>query len=472
MRRPMERTADATNLAHSRNSQEESTRPLMSVRVSTTAAALFLLLLGGCSPETSELSRVAAELECEREGYPCTLGEVPEAVWDEMNRLGMASAHLLNSGSRSLRELADELEAVPGVVEVQTGERAIRFRVEGGRPVWVEKEEEGGVLLKGSGGGTARVATSVPAAEPNSPAIIQAADRGKVVSDGEPKWALFVAPYEWQFNEGIENQAALFRTISQYREKDGGAVVVRVTRNEDEPVPVSSENPRESDREAVVTLEHLRTWKNYDFVHLSTHGMAACDDDLSRCWTSLSVGKRLDPERILEDLYANTPGVTVGYGGGAFVNTDECKVAAESSLVGWTLPDECREPLSGSKPLAKIRVTTEFFRAAYPTGLEKTIVFLDACQSMYVGDLAEALGGPETYVLGWDRRVPANHGAMDQLIKLITEDRPTADWEPYLAEWWARKFPDSKFPLIFTGPVKAEPAAAPRWCWNSTASRC
>ena len=115
----------------------------MSVRVATTAAAFFLLLLGGCSSETSELSRVAAELDCEREGYPCTLGELPEAVWDEMNRLGMASAHLLNSGSRSLRELADELEAVPGVVEVQTGERAIRFRVEGGRPVDCQEGERG-----------------------------------------------------------------------------------------------------------------------------------------------------------------------------------------------------------------------------------------------------------------------------------------------------------------------------------------
>ena len=75
------------------------------------------------------------------------------------------------------------------------------------------------MLLKGSGGGAAAASTT----EPYSPAAIQAADRGKVVRAGKGKRALFVAPYEWQFDEGIEDQAAKLRELRQYREKDGGA---------------------------------------------------------------------------------------------------------------------------------------------------------------------------------------------------------------------------------------------------------
>lgn len=97
-------------------------------------ALLALLVLTGCGESGSDqLGTDAPRLECEREGYPCTWGEVSEAIRERTHRIGEVASLLLEGGA-TLEEVASFIDRQAGVAESEIFGDQVRFRLEDGRP--------------------------------------------------------------------------------------------------------------------------------------------------------------------------------------------------------------------------------------------------------------------------------------------------------------------------------------------------
>lgn len=374
----------------------------------TLLASLLLLALGGCGSDSDEEDERAddpgtpvvagddpASLECEREGYACTWGEVDAAV-------GEASVELAEELDELTREgwdpeaLAEVLEARDDVAFAQVGASAVRFRLEGGRPMWVLDENElvaqeaqaAGVdagpadevrlASTAVAGGEAATHRLAGHGATGSAASASPERLGAVVGDDhEAKSALVLSPYEW---EGLHWAAE--EVAGKLEETRGYEGAVTYLANEEEG-------------DTDVTPAEFAGWDTHDVVFVATHGSQLCAD--GSCATILGLGipaVEADPDHpdalaMLEDTgFADEPGVTLFHAG-------RTHVAMEGD---WLVSE-------------------------YAGGLDDTLVFVQACSSARAGDLATGLHGSNTVFFGWSNMALASDAgpAAEQLFGEMAE---------------------------------------------------
>jgi hypothetical protein len=342
------------------------------------ALVLMILACGGDGGETSNSGNAPgdnlpaaanAELECDVEGYPCSLAEVPAAIRERSQFLANEALAMIENGA-SMAEVRAWLNDQEGMVEIMSDDLALRFRLEGGRGTWVLRKE---------------AVAEAPASEALSPLSDRSsrfvegqntqpkrdlvfaptyADQGISTpafvagQNTKPKRALVLSPFYWDFadNQGGAQVAAI---LSSTRGYEG-----RVTYLFNETF-VSRQ----------VTISNFKSWQNYQVIHIDSHGNRICEAGSCRAvllFTSLGATQGSTEE---EKADLTSPGVEV--------------VAIEEKVGAY------------------LGLNADFFRAYYPGGLNDTLVFFNACESFgnQATDLADAIRGSTSVFLGWNGTV-------------------------------------------------------------------
>jgi len=327
------------------------------------AAPVFLLLailsLVACDDDDDDDSggNTASALDCEAQAYPCALAEVTAAALTRGEDLTDQALAMIEGGA-SLAEALDWLMTQDGVVDGQTSRTALRFRLDGGRDIWI---------LSADALSPNVTAQAVAAAGTDNGEDAQTTARGRVSTqavvgeDPEAKHALVLAPFKYQFGDQDDGApvAQLLRTVRGY---DG-----RVT---------YLENPTKGSTN--VGIQQFFGWEDYDVIHVASHGAAICDQ--TRCSGIIETG---DIYSSAQDLLQITE---------AGVNTVH--------IAG----DDARH----------LGLSADFFRHQYPGGLTRAIIFFNACQTFGGGDfpdtsLGDSLIGENSVYLGWTNTVRSDH---------------------------------------------------------------
>lgn len=314
---------------------------------SRIVAFAVVVACGACSTSSESNPRPSGELDCEREGYPCTLGEVPATVLARGDELG-ADAYERISRGEPVADVAASLRAESDVVAVKDDEQALWFRLEGGRPHWVISDS---------------AFPEVPAIAPSTlpPRVTKAAvtrtqelvqsPKDVVGPFPEEKRALVLSPYLYEFgvfDDGPE-VAALLREATGYEDnvvfKANNALGERTIRGGD-----------------------FKNWDAFDVVHVSTHGLQLCKSNGQDCDLLLFQGDGLTAE---VDVVLETQGYVV---------------VTSLELVEWAASDD-------------------FFRAMYPSGLSETIVSFSACETTKGPEFGQILSNPSSVFFGWSETV-------------------------------------------------------------------
>lgn len=337
----------------------------LAARAAALAALLALSACGGGGTVTPAAGQPApdAALECERLAYPCDWSGVDAAVLAQSDRLGGELAARLDAGADTDAAVA-WLTTQATLAEIQHDERSIRFRLPGGRGVWVLANEGRPIAPPG----LAATAAARRAALADVPARKQA--QGVIRAGATRRKALVLSPFRWQ-----HETFAVDHVVARLQAIEGYEVTLRQNGSEDE---------------RTVWIDDYASFADYDVVHLSTHGAELCRDR--------ATGQRIDPCRIGIDV-----GVTVQ-------PADDIAAAGRPGV-------ELFITRKGARHLA---VTPDFFRAVYPQGLNQKLVFVDACLG---GDptLMASLGGSTGVTLGFSNVVYAEfaQGVGDALYELL-----------------------------------------------------
>lgn len=300
-----------------------------------------------------------AALECERDGYPCSLADVPLEILARSDALSDSVARMLEDGAPPSQTVA-WLENQVDMAEVESDDDAIRFRLNGGRGTWI--------LLEGaftripldppapSSGATAPVGSSTP-------------DRVVVREESEQKRALALSPVLYDFTPFDEGETVA-GILDGTRGYEGGVVYL----HNDAPAATQ------------VGVESFLGWQTYQVVNVATHGARVCHP--TGCRAVLAATNLLalvTSDQSVEDAIhlLKQVGLEVG--------------RAEAESRGLDL----------ETGVNYILITADFLRNAYPSGLDDTVVFLNACSSFASQgtDIVEALQGTTSVVLGWDESV-------------------------------------------------------------------
>ena len=156
--------------------------------------------------------------------------------------------------------------------------------------------------------------------------------------------------------EEIKSALVLAPVLYQFTNTDDGPVVANIL----EGTPDYAGNVDYAGNATVtstdVTLDDFETWRDYDIVHVSTHGKRICVQD--PCRGMVVVGP-------LDAILPPGPGDYF------------------SKLAGLDLLARPGVGVSiGRSGNGYVIVTADFFRAMYPGGLQDTFVFFNACQTM------------------------------------------------------------------------------------------
>ena len=357
--------------------------------------------------------------ECEREGFPCSIGEVPLEILDRGQALaGLVAEKVVEAAGTE--SAAAVLRGLDGVASVVADEAGVRFRLEGGRPTWVVHSDKFAPQLPATPAPPKPSPSRVPVGEPSS------------------KRALVLSPFAWQFGD----------------RDDGGAVshILEGTRGYAGNVTFK-ENPDSAS--SAVSIDDFTGWDEYDVVHVVTHGTYVCEGD--DCRGMLAV------RRIGEVADGRCRGLEL----------EECQdvcrglelegcddICSGLELEDCTAPcrgldlTDCATPCRGLElgecdarglelvhvpqknptPLSKLRekyvvVGADFFRERSPEGAGNTIVFINSCRSTspFGTDLVAAIRSPETTYLGWNETVSslAAFPAAIELYTRLSEDGTT-----------------------------------------------
>lgn len=321
------------------------------------------LVIAGCSSDTptdpggTPPSQVT--LECQTEGYPCSLSDVPLGILEESDALADSALVMLGSGA-SAADVAAWLEAQPGMAEVQSDDLAVRFRLDGGRGTWVLLEGATAPLTPGP---VSARSESAPMGIEHLKTDEAGTARVIVGEDLEHKKALVLSPNHYGFG--------------QYDGGDEVAAILANTRGYEGGVTHLS-NDTEGSTE--VGVESFEGWGQYQVVHVHTHGKLVCD----------STGCRA--------MFAATTLEAILPGSGQ----TEAEKTKSLKQQGLEIVKSEHHPNS-----TFVCVTADFMRAHYSSGLDNTVVVLSSCQSFasQATDLVDALQGNSSVVFGWDEPV-------------------------------------------------------------------
>ena len=304
-------------------------------------------------PTPEEPAPVPVALECGAEGFPCALSEVPIDVLNRGEALADSVIAMLDAGS-SIDEALNYLRAQADVTDAASNKVALRFRLAGGRDVFILQPE---ALAPVPSVATADVAvpTPVAAASPRR----MTAQRVVAGSSVEQKHALVLSPFKYFF-QGFDDGAPVAELLENTRGY-GGNVTYR-------------ENATKT--AATVGVEQFSGWENYDVIHVTGHGAQVCD--VSRCVTTILTG----------DIYSNA---------------DDLLQLTELGL------NTAHVRGTDGKFLA---LSTDFFKKQYPAGLDSKLIFFNACQTYSAVGLraARCAAGTEQCLFRLDRCGPESGG--------------------------------------------------------------
>ncbi len=310
---------------------------------------------GPDSPDSSALA-------CEQGHYACSWSGVGLSTIERSIALGEQAAAKLGSGA-STAEVGAWLETSETLAEIQYDDGLIRFRLQGGRPVWLGKSSRlaPGASVPAPTSATRRaLAAAVGNAgiAPSGTSAPNAAD--SIVRPGvEQKRALIMVPFRFDgisasgFSAGVKVAASLEAT-------PGYAGHVVLAQNQ----IATAED---------ITVDSFGDFRNFDVVFVQSYGGRLCFDE--RTNQEIPCRSFIDAQRFhgtaIELINSTTTGV---------------------ELLIW---DDLHKDLI---------LTADFFRSQYPGGLKNTLVFLSACSS-YADDLVQALQGPSSNYVGWSQTV-------------------------------------------------------------------
>jgi hypothetical protein len=344
----------------------------------------------------------ASQLDCVREGYPCSLADADPAALARVQTLLQEIWDVRHDGT--LDDVRSYLENQPDVVEVGGNYRYVSFRVDGMSPAIFDDvtlvndplpEASSPTVLRPprSKFDTARPArpevhvkeSGTTPGKQRSPDHPESASgrTGPVPrveevvgedsnSDGKVdqkdiKRGLVMAPYEWQFAPNDES-ADLAQRLELLPSYTGNVVFKRNLNRED----------------TNIVLEDWLALGAYDAVAISTHGSRDCEilPDLSnRCDIWISSGVEYD--------FTNPPPI---------------------SLKGARISLAFDENDEQTPTYGRVALSTDFFRFFYAGDLDNQLVSFSACESgnSEGGDLAAAMGGDGFVMTGWTEVVPTS----------------------------------------------------------------
>lgn len=337
--------------------------------------------------------------DCKRLDYPCAAADVDPAVAREGIRIadGVLDRFNRDGGEEAL----EWLRAQPRVVHVLGDGRAFRFRLEGGRPVWVLTAQAlgyadgstsmavpppastdpsaagftnvAGLLLSAGRWLAAEAAATSFEALPPAPLVeVVGRDRdgdGKV-SNRDPRHALILDPFHWEWSR---------LTSYSYREGDEVRRMLLATSG-------FAEGEVRYLRDHEATESAFTGWDKYDVVHFSGHGHQLCEHDA--CFSALFTGDTVSSSGVFDD--------------------SDLGLGRETGVM------EVWDPVTDERLRKRhVAVGREWFEAHYAHGkLSGTLVYLSGCGTMNPGSaflpdfLASLLGDSGATAIGWTGVVP------------------------------------------------------------------
>lgn len=290
-----------------------------------TSQALLLacsLALGACGGGEGGDGLESDGLACEQHQYACSWSGVAQTTIERSVGLGEQAAAKLKAGA-STTEVAAWLEQNEVLAEIQFDDGLMRFRLVGGRPIWIAKSSR----MEPAPGPTISRGTA-----PAQRLGAASAGAGIVRPDVEQKRALVLDPYRYLagpangsvFSGGAEVAAKLYGTRGY-----AGRVTLLQNATEDEDH---------------VTIDTFGTFGQYDVVYVQTLG-----------------------GRLCFDLKTNL----------AF----PCKAFVKAQLFHGTPLDLVNSTAKGVELLIlddthkSLILADDYFRSQYPDGLQNTLVF-------------------------------------------------------------------------------------------------
>lgn len=312
-------------------------------------------------------------LECELAGYPCTWSEVSPDVKDASLARGAEAAALLKDGGTT--DDAVRMLAAGPLAEMQHDADLLRFRLPGGRPVWVSRRPAFG---PSAGAATAASAVRTASTTGMMPRVVVHA--GQV-----PKHALVLSPFG--FYAETRGQAAAVATVLESIPDYRGQVVQR-----------SNDTPESR----TVGIEDFAHFAGNDVVFVTTHGAMICVDldgrPISPCRAFVNTGLVDDP-----DVGVGVVGVDFHF-----------------------FPEFSRTALA---------VGADFFRHAYPNRLDDALIVLNACHGAG-SDVGHALEGKNSNYVGWSGPVspPGSQLARSPFLEALAQGRSIVEVHRSLGE--------------------------------------
>ena len=230
-------------------------------------ALILMALLTGCGGDTEKVAestnpptQTPSEdppvpiVECGDVGFPCSLTEVSIDILQRGEELAEAVIAMLDGGL-ALEAALEYILAQPGVADAAGNNLAIRFRLEGGRDVFILQP---------------------PAPPPGtmSPVTLKSASAAQkvVVGEGvETKRALVLSPFKYFFGT-FDDGAPVAQRLEATRGYSGNVTYL--------------ENATKT--AATVGIQQFAGWENYDVIHLTGHGAQVCD--VNRCVATVLTG--------------------------------------------------------------------------------------------------------------------------------------------------------------------------------------
>lgn len=330
------------------------------------ALAAFALVATSCGTSSDDSEGDAIEsdavpLECEIERYPCSLPEVPIEILERSDTLSDEVLDMF-AGGASTEAVDTWLNEQEGMVEVESDDDALRFRLDGGRGTWILRSSSFGSR---SGPGAASSVQPRPR--------LAATNLYHVVGpESKDKQALVLSPFLWDFGASDDGELVA-GILSGTKGYEGGVQFVF----------------NETANATSVNVSSFTGWTGFDVIHVVSHGTRLCNE--TRCRAAIAAtalvgetpqGQGMEISALIAPL--NQRGLELAKG--------------EGPTRGLTLA------------IPIVLLTADFFRGQYEDGLKDTLIFFNACEIFgdQATDLGDAIRGDSSVFFGWSEIVDSN----------------------------------------------------------------